>query len=397
MLKRNLIFILILLLATANPAGAIKYKGDLESNESITFPEQASKPTSPAATKHKLYFKDDGAAYSLDSSGNENPLTVAGLKNKLINGDFDLWQRGATFNSIANNSYFADRWFHFDNGTTETINITRQAFTLGQTDVPGEPQYFVDFEIATKGDTTTIRPRQKIEGVRAFAGQTAIVSYYAKATTGFTARTDLIQNFGTGGSPSANVNTTGNNKSFTTSWQKFTQILSVPSISGKTLGTNNNDRLELVFIFDSVLTGVTISVAQVQFEKGSVATEFEQRLIVLELGLAQRYYQKTFQFDTAPVQNVGDSIGALLAYGDGTGRFDMPWPFATRMRASPTLTTYSPLSASADAYNLTDATTTPVTTTASPGERGIVYIPSTVDATDTNNRMVLHVTADAEL
>lgn len=397
MLKRIFVFLLAVLILAPLPAGAIKYKGDLESNESITFPEQSSKPASPAATKHKLYFKDDGAAYSLDSSGNENPLTVAGLKNKIINGDFDLWQRGATFNSIANNSYFADRWFHFDNGTTETINITRQAFTLGQTDVPGEPQYFVDFEIATKGDTTSIRPRQKIEGVRTFAGQTVIVSYYAKATTGFTARTDLIQKFGTGGSPSSGVNILGNNKSFTTTWQKFTQILSVLSISGKTLGTNNNDTLELVFIFDSVATGVTISVAQVQIEKGSVATGFEKRLIGLELMLAQRFYQKTFQWDQAPVQNVGNSIGALLAHADGTGRFDMPWPFATRMRASPTLTTYSPLSASADAWNLDDSTTTPITTVASPGERGISYLASPVDATDTNNRMVLHVTADAEL
>ena len=109
MLKRIFVFLLAVLILAPLPAGAIKYKGDLESNESITFPEQSSKPASPAATKHKLYFKDDGAAYSLDSSGNENPLTVAGLKNKIINGDFDLWQRGATFNSIAANAYHADR------------------------------------------------------------------------------------------------------------------------------------------------------------------------------------------------------------------------------------------------------------------------------------------------
>ena len=91
MLKRFLV--LMLVLAFASPAGAIKYKGDLESNESITFPEQATKPTSPATTKHKLYFKDDGGPYFLNSSGSENPMLRAGLKNAVINGNFDIWQR----------------------------------------------------------------------------------------------------------------------------------------------------------------------------------------------------------------------------------------------------------------------------------------------------------------
>jgi hypothetical protein len=59
-------------------------------------------------------------------------------KNAIINGNFDIWQRNTTQTLIGYGS--DDRWSNDNVGTTKTHS--RQAFTLGQTDVPGEPRYY---------------------------------------------------------------------------------------------------------------------------------------------------------------------------------------------------------------------------------------------------------------
>ena len=66
-----------------------------------------------------------------------NTVTIAGsavspvqsFRNKIINGNFDYWQRGTSFSS---GGYGADRFYMSNNGTTFTVS--RQAFTLGQTE-----------------------------------------------------------------------------------------------------------------------------------------------------------------------------------------------------------------------------------------------------------------------
>lgn len=80
MLKRTLAFLLMVFILAPLPAGAINYKGGLEANESVLLPEQASTPANPAATKHKLYIKTDGDAYTLDSAGVESPVTKGALE-----------------------------------------------------------------------------------------------------------------------------------------------------------------------------------------------------------------------------------------------------------------------------------------------------------------------------
>ena len=265
MLKRYLFLILILLIGLAPlPAGAIKYKGDLETDESVTLPEQSVTPASPASGKHKLYFKNDGAPYSLDSAGNENSIAGAGITNYLINGGFRLWQRGTSFTS--NNAYGADRWKHaYGDGAGTT---SRQSFTLGQTAVPGEPRYHWRHNRTVAATSTNTVIRQRIEGVRTLAGTTATWSFYGKCDFAKTFNLFIFQFFGTGGSPSSQVVTGPVPFNCGTSWSWYRFTFDIPSITGKTLGTNGNDYAEIVFQEGGLFSTFTLDMAQVQLEKG---------------------------------------------------------------------------------------------------------------------------------
>ena len=230
--------------------------------------------------------------------------SILGLphRNAIINGNFDIWRRGTSRTSNGYGS--ADRWSCAHSGTTKTAS--RQEFTLGQTSVPGEPAYFMRHVVTSvAGSGNYCQIRQMIEDVRTFAGQTATLSFWAKADASKNIAIEFIQSFGTGGSPSARITGIGAQKiALTTSWAKYNITVDIPSITGKTLGSDGNHCLCLYFWFDAGSDYAsrtanlgqqsgTFDIAQVQLEEGSVATPFERRSYGEELALCQRYYGVT--------------------------------------------------------------------------------------------------------
>ena len=263
-------------------------------------------------------------------SVNGGPL--AGLRNRIINGDFDIWQRGTSF---TNSEYSADRWISGRVGTTHTA--TRQAFTPGQADVPNNPTYYIRTVVSSvAGASNNDYLTQLIEGVRTFAGQQVSISFWAKVDSTKNISVELTQSFGSGSnSPSSPVNAIGVTKvSIGTTWQKVTVTANVPSISGKTIGDTGNDYLGLFIWFDAGSSlnsrtdtlgqqSGTFEIAQVQVEPGPVATPFEQRPPAQELSLCQRYYRKV-------TVSAGGYSEANGAYFSVEGMEDM--------RAAPTFT-----------------------------------------------------------
>lgn len=250
-----------------------------------------------SAAAPAIVLAADGTAAATVSGINSGPL--AGFRNAIINGNFDIWQRGTSTSSAGYGA--ADRWSNIVVGSGNTQS--RQVFTPGQTAVPGEPKFFcrqVVTSVASAGNAAAIT--QRIEDVRTFAGQQVTVSFWAKADAAKPIAVELQQEFGTGGSPSAAVTGLGVNKvTLSTSWQKITTTVTLPSISGKTLGTDDNDNLRLQIWFDAGSSfnsrtnslgqqSGTFDIAQVQVEAGPVATPFERRPIGTELALCHRYY-----------------------------------------------------------------------------------------------------------
>lgn len=256
----------------------------------------------------------------------------AGRRNVLINGNFDVWQRGTGAFTL-NNAYSADRWLQLV-GTT-TLSTSQSSFTLGQTDVPNNPKHFTTCTVTTGSTAGSYAIlQQKIEGVETFAGKTITLSFWAKADASKDVAIEIGQNFGTSGSPSSQVTGTPTTVSLTTSWKKHTVTVTMPSVSGKTRGTDGNDNLYLFFWFEAGSTyndrtnslgnqsGI-FDIAQVQLEAGKVATPFEHRSYGEELALCQRYFY------------VGQG---RFHYGNyGEEHYD----FKTTMRANPTVTLVS--------------------------------------------------------
>jgi hypothetical protein len=293
----------------------------------------------PSAASPAIVLASDGSATAQLSSLNGGAL--AGMRNRIINGSFDFWQRGTntgTWVAPILNYYFSDRWVFNSNGTGGAGSVSQQSFTVGQTAVPGEPASFMRWQItsAASGQASgSCYVEQRIEDVRTFAGQTATLSFYAQGT-GTLPNIYVTQTFGTGGSSQV-VSTLATSVALNATWTKYTYTVSLPSISGKTIGTNHYVGVTFMVPLNSTYT---FDLAQVQLEAGSVATPFERRSYGQELALCQRYYQKSYDQATVPGTNTDTGVIAHLCGTNGTAAFYNTVQFGVLMRAAPSITVY---------------------------------------------------------
>lgn len=272
--------------------------------------------------------------------GSYGDISGSGLmfRNKLINGGFDIWQRGTSQTGLQYGS--DDRWINEHNGSSKTAS--RQTFTLGQTDVPGNPKYWSRTVVTSvAGASNFVYKSQKIEGVSVLSGQTATLSFWAKADSSKNIAVEFVQVFGTGGSPSSAVLGIGvTTFALTSSWKYFTATISIPSISGKVLGSNNDDSLNLQFWFEAGSNlnsrtnslgnqSGTFDIANVQLEAGAQATPFEQRPVGTELALCQRYCER--------MDNASGKVASNFCWGlaSATTNVNFIMPFAVQKRVVP--------------------------------------------------------------
>jgi len=260
--------------------------------------------------------------------------SVVGRKNAIINGNFDIWQRGTS--QTADGYGSDDRWQNGASGSTQVAS--RQTFALGQTDVPNNPKYYSRTVVSSVAGVGNYAIKtHKIEGVETFSGTTATVSFWAKADANKNITVEFRQYFGSGGSPTGQI--TGispTTVSLTTSWVNYKVPVAIPSIADKVLGTDGNDFLQLNLWLDAGSNfnartnslgqqSGTFEFSQVQMEAGSVATEFEPRSVGQELALCQRYFERNVSFGVVHV--IGYACNGV--------------PFAVTKRGVPSITYYS--------------------------------------------------------
>jgi hypothetical protein len=277
---------------------------------------------------------------------------AAAGKNKIINGDFAINQRG--FTSVTTTStYMFDR-FQSAN-LSGTVTYTPQTFTPGTAPVTGyEAKNFIRMDVTGQSATNSLAAVQhRIEDVRTYAGQTITVSFWAKAASGTPNIVPWFQQLpGTGGS-AGNTFGGATKQAITTSWARYSFTVAVPSIAGMTIGTGDyfnilitgsagSDRASYT---DSIgIQTNTFDIWGVQVEAGSTATAFETATgnPASELAACQRYFQAFNGVEFTP-------IASGLAYSTTGADYSLTFP---TMRTAPSAS----VSAAGDFYGMTGST-----------------------------------------
>ena len=259
-----------------------------------------------------------------------------GFRNRIINGEFGIAQRGTSFVSGANDddSYNLDRWYVLSDGndavdiTQETSTVPTNQLTAIALDVETANKKFGIAQIIEQkncvgliGGNVTLSFKAKVSSTTKLDNVKAAV--VAWSGTADTVTSDIISAWGAEGTDptliaNATFENTPANLSVTTSYATYTLTANIDTASTKNL---------IVFIWSDVTdttAGDFLYITDVQLEAGSTATDFERRPYGTELALCQRYYQTTFAYFEAVVSNGSDYAG--VAYG------------ATQMRANPTAT-----------------------------------------------------------
>lgn len=282
-------------------------------------------------------------------------LHVAGegprFRNALINGDFQIWRREVPTSTRAINTsnfitqYVADRWrFSAGDDTAGPAALVRRfAFNDDQNEVPGKPRYYASHD--QTGASTTLPPfvEQRVESVATHEGRNVAFSCYLRVASGgpFSVTPAIVQHFGTGGSPSADVRTAGTAFTVTTSWARHVFTVALPTIGGLTVGTNGDDyvavRLELP-------TGQTLELhlADLQFEARSFASPYFRELQVVEALRCERYFENSLE----NLDPLFDTLGGVTITGadaswnsDGNLRaIGATHRFTVKKRIAPTIT-----------------------------------------------------------
>jgi len=295
-----------------------------------------------ADTAQRLAVGNNGETLVADSA------TSTGLRyqsayngNAVINGGFDIWQRG-TANMTGVSAYTADRW---QKGGATSFGVSRQV-TGDTTNLPNI-QYCARVQ-RTSGSAVTSSMNigysmETSDSIR-FVGQTVVVSFYARAGANFSA-TSSILDFGlySGTGTDQNIMTTGltgqltvvqANKTLTTTWQRFTMT-----------GTVSSAATQLALYVNAAPTGTAgandyYDITGVQLELGTVQTTFKRSngsggTIQGELAACQRYYWRA-----------GGTTAYELA-GQGTGQSStvtgIQIPLPSTMRVIPTAVDYATL------------------------------------------------------
>jgi hypothetical protein len=264
-------------------------------------------------------------------------------RNLFVDGAFDFWTGSS--GAISGGYSLATMWIAGPG--------TGGAATFGYSDIHtyGNPSCFdssprVCFSFQqTTASTGTLAARtlpflvQNVEGVQRLSGKSATVSFKLWVASGSITIPGIAitQAFGSGGSPSANVTADkAVNWVVTTTPKRFSVRLDVPSVAGKTIGTNTDGFLQVGLWLPPGVT-FTLYGVEAQLEQanpnassdingaGGAPTAFEYRGQQAEYARTQRYYE------------VITTTGIVTCYAAGSAAITGWNSFAVTKRAAPSV------------------------------------------------------------
>jgi hypothetical protein len=260
-------------------------------NFAIPYPEPTDFVADGATQMENLAERSDLALFALGMG-----------RNRLINGDMRVSQRGTSFVSGANNddTYTLDRWTLLSDGndivdvTQANVAPTAGLFSIGL-DVETANKKFGILQIIEQrnivgmfNQPVTLSFSARTSGSSIGNLKAVILSWNSTADT---VTSDVVSAWGADGvTPTWATNWTAENTpqnlSPSNTWTRYSITATLDTAS-----TNN----VAVFIWCDDMTttlGDFLYITDVQLEVGSLATPFERKLMNQALADCQRYYQR---------------------------------------------------------------------------------------------------------
>jgi hypothetical protein len=259
----------------------------------------------------KSYLYYSNAWVEIDSNG----TATASTGNVIINGAFDIWQRGTSFNGD-NFPYTADRWRAVSNAAA---TYSRQAAGL------------TEFQFSIRGQRnsgstsiTGLVLNNTFESVNSIplAGKTMTLSFFARRGANMSANLSAFVLTGTGTDQTPYAGFTGQatasvvSYALGTTWTRYTQTFTL---------TSGLTQISVGFGYTPTGTAGAndwYEITGVQLEAGTVATPFRRNApnIQAELAACQRYYYRTssdgtpFAVFAVGAASSGTNVYSLIRY-----------------------------------------------------------------------------------
>jgi hypothetical protein len=269
---------------------------------------------------------NDGETLVADSStstGLRYQGNVAGGKNVIINGGFDIWQRGTSFTSTGANIPTADR-FQMQAPTNGTVS-------QDTTSLPNGFRY--GWKFTSGGSNAYMQSGTQIEfqNMENLQNNTVVISFWAKANNSNAGSTALTVRTRTNATIDAVAIFAGSNTdtsvTLTTSYVRYFVTRTFTTFGA----------VSLEFVLGANVSGDGFTIAGVQMELGSVATAFSKAGGTLqgELAACQRYYFRKSAGTGYPASAFGIAPGVISTLA-------APYiEFPVQMRVNPTSIDYA--------------------------------------------------------
>jgi len=299
---------------------------------------------------------------------------LTGFKNRIINGNMAIAQRGTGSFAVDNGAWYypADRFSAYQSVAGSKFSIQQNA---GSVTPPTGFNYYIGATVTSAYSPTGtdwFPIRQTIEGYNVADllfgtanAKTFTASFWVRSSLTGTMGGSFWNNDGSRSYPFtytvSSVNT----------WEYKT--ITVPGCTDGTWQTTNLGGLTISWSMGAGSTytgtagawantyytsatgatnivatsGATLYIAGVQIEVGSVATDFDVRDYGSELGRCQRYFNSSFPIGTTPADAAGGGLGSTNSYAQNYFTVAI-FQFPVQMRVAPTVTYYNPAVSSSD-------------------------------------------------
>lgn len=248
---------------------------------------------------------------------------LAGFREKIINGDFEIWQRATSQNTSGYRS--TDRWNIFGGGTWTFARVLNASNAFLDA-----PKYngFLNVTVgADAANPPTIQ--QRIEGIRQFDGKGITFRARIFPTVNMQVTVAPFMVYGTGGS-AVDVIPVKTQNLVANVWNEVKLTFDLPTLAGKTISeTDSCLQIQIRFPTGLVFGAYNTRISLVEGDATAEEAPPPPRHIQQELALCQRYYEK----------------GAAQLYISGaSSQFGAAASFKVSKRSAPTISLSNPTS-----------------------------------------------------